>query len=178
VYFVCCKILGIEPGSDIDTIKSSFRKLAKELHPDLNPSEKASQYFIILQNAYKYLLEHPYSKMDVERLLRQKYTEKLKTKISFDQAIHYRPNPLSSKTLREVLKYSFTARVLYALFHILFITMGLYLVYRPIYNIIYYPVDLRINPFGAYFVLGFGFIFGIMITTIFLFTGIKFIRNR
>lgn len=178
MYFICCKILGIEPGSDIDTVKSSFRKLAKELHPDLNPSEKAHQYFIVLQNAYQYLLEHPYSKLEVERLLRQKYEEKYRTKISFDHAIRYRPNPLSSKTLKEILKFSPAARFMYILFHILFITMGVYLIYRPVYNMVYYPVDARINPFGAYFVLWFGIVFGILITIIFLFSGIKFIRNR
>jgi hypothetical protein len=178
VYFICCKILGIEPGSDVETIKTAFRKLAKELHPDLNPSEKAHHYFIIVQNAYQYLLEHPYTKQDVAILLRQKQYEKYHTKISFENAIRFKPNPLSRATLSEVLKYSMLARILYALFHILFITMGIYLIYRPVYNLFYYPVDVKLNPFGPYLVLWFGLIIGVIITTIFLFTGVKFLRNR
>ncbi len=66
MYFVCCKILGVDPGSDLEEIKSAFRKSAKELHPDINDSEKAHQYFIVLQNAYQYLLDHPYDKNDIE----------------------------------------------------------------------------------------------------------------
>jgi hypothetical protein len=178
LYFICCKILDVEPGSDVDTIKSSFRKLAKELHPDLNPSEKASQYFIIVNNAYQYLLDHPYNKTDIERILTIKKQESLKTKIRFENAIKYRRNPLSSKTLQEILKYSMVARILYIVFHILFITMGVYLIYRPVYDLIFFSVDIRVNPISAYMVLFFGFIFGLAITIIFFASGIKFVRNR
>lgn len=178
MYFVCCKILGVEPGADVEKIKSSFRKLAMELHPDHNPSEKASQYFIILQNAYQYLLEHPYNKAEADELLRLKEAEKMRNKFVFHHTVHYNSNPLSTKTLREILKYSPTARGMYVLFHLLFIWAGIYMIYRPIYNIFYYPIDERANAFSAYFVLWFGFVFGVFITITFLYSGIKFIRNR
>jgi hypothetical protein len=178
VYFISCKILGVEPGSDVETIKTAFRKLAKELHPDMNPSEKAHQYFIVAQNAYQYLLDHPYNKFEAELLLKQKNQVKFKPKVNFDQAIRYRPNPMSSKTLREILKSSLVARVIYSVFHVLFITVGIYLIYRPIYDFIFVPVDTRLTSYWAYFVLVFGFLFGLLITSIFLFTGIKFMRDR
>ena len=60
MYLFCCKILGVKPGADIETIKAAYRKSAKELHPDVSTSEKAHEYFTILQNAYEYLLNHPY----------------------------------------------------------------------------------------------------------------------
>lgn len=170
--------MNVEPGSDVEIIKSSFRKLAMELHPDRNPSEKAHQYFIIVQNAYQYLLDHPYTKQEVEALLRQKQEFKHRPKISFEQAIHYKPNPLSTATLREIIRVSSTAKILFIVFHILFITVGTYLIYRAIFNMLFYRVDIIYNPVGPYLVLWFGLILGIIITAIFLYTGINFIRNR
>jgi DnaJ-class molecular chaperone len=35
--------LGVAKGADADTIRKSFRKLAKQLHPDQNPGDKAAE---------------------------------------------------------------------------------------------------------------------------------------
>jgi hypothetical protein len=48
-------ILGIKKGVTKDQVKVAFRKLAKKLHPDLNPEVKEED-FILVQNAYKRLL--------------------------------------------------------------------------------------------------------------------------
>jgi hypothetical protein len=178
VYFICCKILNIEPGSDVETIKCAFRKLAKELHPDVNSSEKAHHYFIIAQNAYQYLIDHPYSKVEADLLLNQKSRLNFRPKQSFDQAIKYKHNPLSNKTLREVLKYSLTARIFYIIFHLLFISIGILLIYRPVYDFFFYEVDFSKTSYWSYLILFVGLLLGVFLTTIFLYTGIKFIRDR
>jgi len=162
----------------MEEIKNAYRKLAKELHPDLNPSDKAQECFIIMQNAYHYLLDHPYTKEEVGILLKAQQKKEHLTKINFEQAIRFHPNPNSSKTLREILAYSATARRMYFLFHCLFLSAGIYLIFRPLYNIIYYNVDPRINAFSAYLSVGFAIFFGIIITASFLYTGIQFIRRR
>jgi len=181
VYFVCCKILGVEPGTDPGEIKSAFRKAAKELHPDINDSEKAHQYFIILQNAYQYLLEHPYSKENIE-YYRKVVAEKAKRRsVQFSNGINFRriKNRLvENYTLREVLKNSLTARIVYVVFHILFLTIGIYMTVRSIFDIFLYEVDERSNFFSAYFVIASAILFGIVITSIFLYTGVNFIRKR
>ena len=81
MYFVCCKILGVKPGANLDTIKAAYRKSAKELHPDVNPSEKAQEYFIILKNAYQYLLTHQFTEREID-LRRRKRSFIQKHKLS------------------------------------------------------------------------------------------------
>jgi len=37
------KVLGVSHDADVETIKSQYRKLAKENHPDLNPGNSAAE---------------------------------------------------------------------------------------------------------------------------------------
>ena len=37
------KVLGVSPDADADAIKSRYRKLAKENHPDLHPGDAAAE---------------------------------------------------------------------------------------------------------------------------------------
>lgn len=52
------KILGIAPGATERQIKTAYRKLALQYHPDLNDSEDAQRKFQEINVAYEYLLEH------------------------------------------------------------------------------------------------------------------------
>ncbi len=50
------KVLGVERSADADTIKRSFRKLARQFHPDVNPGDKASEArFKEISEAYEVL---------------------------------------------------------------------------------------------------------------------------
>ncbi len=48
-------ILGIEKGASADEIKSSYRRLAKKYHPDLNKTEEAEKKFKEINEAYEVL---------------------------------------------------------------------------------------------------------------------------
>ncbi len=51
------KILGLEPGADTEAIRKAYRTQAKVYHPDLNSSEQASEYFILLNEAHDVLTD-------------------------------------------------------------------------------------------------------------------------
>jgi curved DNA-binding protein len=50
------KVLGVERNADAETIKRSFRKLARQYHPDVNPGDKAAEArFKEISEAYEVL---------------------------------------------------------------------------------------------------------------------------
>jgi molecular chaperone DnaJ len=53
------KIIGLRFGTDLDTVKSTFRKRAFEYHPDLHPNDpKAAKKFHDLNQAYVHLKQY------------------------------------------------------------------------------------------------------------------------
>lgn len=47
------EVLGVAPGSDHQTIKHAYRRLAKKYHPDVNPDDpEAEKHFKQIQWAY------------------------------------------------------------------------------------------------------------------------------
>ncbi len=50
-------ILGITPNATLDQIKKAYRKKAMLLHPDINKAEDAHEQFILLNEAYEFLLK-------------------------------------------------------------------------------------------------------------------------
>lgn len=54
----CYRVLGLRKGASHDEIKSSYRRLARQYHPDANPSDLifAKEKFIQLTNAYRQLI--------------------------------------------------------------------------------------------------------------------------
>ena len=50
------RILELPTSATKEEIKRAYRKRAKELHPDINPSRDAHEQFILLTEAYEYLI--------------------------------------------------------------------------------------------------------------------------
>ncbi len=53
-------ILGLTPGAGIDSIKKAYRAKARQFHPDINHTSGASDMFILVNEAYEYLLALPF----------------------------------------------------------------------------------------------------------------------
>lgn len=53
----CYRVLQLPENASIDDVKASYRRLARQYHPDLNPEDGAAhQKFIAIHQAYKQLL--------------------------------------------------------------------------------------------------------------------------
>ncbi|AFY55761.1 DnaJ-class molecular chaperone with C-terminal Zn finger domain [Rivularia sp. PCC 7116] len=54
----CYRLLGLRSGASFPDIKSSYRRLAQQYHPDINPDDdRAKEKFIAVTEAYKLLLQ-------------------------------------------------------------------------------------------------------------------------
>jgi tetratricopeptide (TPR) repeat protein len=54
----CYRLLGLRSGASFADIKASYRRLAQQYHPDINPNDKkAKEKFIAVTEAYKLLLQ-------------------------------------------------------------------------------------------------------------------------
>jgi len=55
-----CFYLGIAENATPEEIKKAYHRMAKQYHPDANPSVDTREYYLCIQKAYQYLQEHPY----------------------------------------------------------------------------------------------------------------------
>jgi curved DNA-binding protein CbpA len=54
----CYRVLGLRAGASFEDVKSSYRRLARQYHPDTNPDDQqAKEKFIEVTAAYKVLME-------------------------------------------------------------------------------------------------------------------------
>ncbi len=83
-------ILGVSKNATTDQIKRAYRRLAKQYHPDVNPSPEAHQIFIEIQEAYE-VLSDPIRRQQYDQIFVHSYEQ-----TSYSQTYHrprasYRP---------------------------------------------------------------------------------------
>ena len=74
-------VLGVSKNTSIDQIKSQFRKLALEFHPDKNKSKKSEAKFKEISEAYE-ILSDPKKREDFDKKESGNYEETQKTRQS------------------------------------------------------------------------------------------------
>lgn len=89
------KILELPPFSDQSEVKKAYRKLVKVWHPDINPSQQATDQFKKIQEAYELLMDDK-KKMAYDLLLRKKHSNQ-STRKSTNSRTNKNSNTKSTK---------------------------------------------------------------------------------
>jgi len=55
-----CQCLGVAYHASTEEIKKAYREKVKCYHPDVNPQVDTTQMYMIIQNAYEFLMKNPY----------------------------------------------------------------------------------------------------------------------
>lgn len=67
------RVLGLQQNASDDDIRKAYRKKAMEYHPDRNNSPDSQEMFIRINEAYEYLISHPYRRNITEEEVRRNY---------------------------------------------------------------------------------------------------------
>ncbi|MFN5885584.1 MAG: DnaJ domain-containing protein, partial [Bacteroidota bacterium] len=51
-------VLGVAESASVDDIKRAYRERAKQFHPDLNKEQNAHEKFVLINEAYEFLMEY------------------------------------------------------------------------------------------------------------------------
>ena len=52
-------VLGVKPGASEEEVKTAYRQLAKQLHPDVNKAPDAAKQFQSVKQAYEVSMQGP-----------------------------------------------------------------------------------------------------------------------
>lgn len=97
------EVLGLKRDASTDAIKKAYRKLAKELHPDINPNNKeAEERFKEVSEAYEYLSD-PDKKQHYDQFGHSPNRQSINSDFEA-QYQNFRPAPKVGETMNLTLK--------------------------------------------------------------------------
>ncbi len=107
----CYRLLGLRTGAPMAEIKTSYRRLARQYHPDINPGDKqAREKFIEITEAYKFLLsvvppEEKPKASSSEPKVSEEFWQKTRVKVTHRQSAKS-TNPVQLSEAEQQLKWS------------------------------------------------------------------------
>lgn len=181
-------ILELEPGAGVSEIKRAYRKLAKEFHPDVNLLPGATEKFVLINEAYEYLIHKlqfeeqsgrrrstPNAKSEAQTVIDEwlmAERERIRARAQRHAGMKYR-NFKKTRIYRES-DDTFTNRLaIFSLFLGIFIMVGS--VIGTINNYNENPYQMTKSYIGSAIVI---FLLGVVITSYSLFRVIMLFRKR
>lgn len=90
------RLLGLRTGAKLKDIKSSYRRLVREYHPDANPDREAQAHFIRVTEAYKFLVNWLEGNKDIEQVIDKNIGAKI---------INVTQEPETQQSVQDLSKY-------------------------------------------------------------------------
>lgn len=168
------KILELKPDSGILEIKRAFREMAKKFHPDLNDSPKAQEKFILVNEAYEFLMKY-YNQPGFRST--KPPEERYRDWVSREKAKARKRASQQAKTEFEKYRNSKlyrTANLLYSIFDYFSLGIGLLIIFAAIFGL-YLQKDFQEGYTLASVIAG---IFLILIGGLFVYFSIMSIKTR
>ena len=163
------KILQLATSANIADIKKSYRRLVKLHHPDVSNSENAHEDFILINEAYRALINYKLGKSN---------SQSKSNTVSYDDWVKYRREKarreaaMHAKIRYEEFKKSKiykSAQVIYQILSYFYMLIGALIIIIPISSLIFNEMDAKNKPTIitatlTLSILGFLFIFMIFST--------------
>lgn len=167
-------ILEISPNSGILEIKKAFRKKAKQFHPDLNKEPGAQDKFILVNEAYEFLMKY-YNQPGF--ISKKKPEERYRDWVEKDKARARKNAARQAKSEFEKYKNSKlyrTANLLYSIYDYFSLAIGLLIIFAAILGL-YLQKDFQEGYTLASVIAG---VFLIIIGGLFVYFSIMSIKTR
>jgi len=138
------QVLGISVGASKSEIKSAFKELSKKYHPDLNSSSGASEKFINVHEAYKFLMDNP-DWNDPKRKSYSPDSEQVKKAREYAQKKAYEATRKERVIMKNLLRFFQYLSYVFLVCNVM-IAIDYAL---PINKTEVYVSDKRVNPYGS-----------------------------
>ncbi len=184
MYSAYCKILGVNPNSSLDDVKRAYRQKAKVLHPDINSSPDAHTEFIKTKQAFEFIQRY----MTCQALYRRRvsyYRERSRTGHKYRspyryedikyRASKYRARKMYHSAKADIdFKTTLFGKIVFIVFHLIFLFVGFYTLLYPLIHTIKYGVDQEKTLFATIITIACAMMFGSVMIFMITMSGLSF----
>lgn len=178
------KILGLQPNATVVEIKRAFRKKAKLYHPDINKAPNATEMFILISEAYEYVLRDKLRQKETAHYSR--YHQKSREQASYNQWFRDERQKARERAERyarmkyedfEQSKLYKSAMLIASLTDFFFIFIGLFIIAIPLF--VTFTTDMAsVNPQNHYTAVTASIIIGLIISVTLILNKLNTIKRK